>query len=180
MVRAKKVNVIILRMRWLTPCLWRVRLLPAAGEAAQYAFCYSQRRGAKESTCVRQTHGSWHWGELARSSASPRYHFEPPRAAHPFYIRLDKKNYLTYNNWMTWRLFIPNYCRIIVMLWHNGIGHWYKNSPVNTCLADGSARSTGVLPSVFLIAGSALCCRRTAKWRQKHVSDYLHCPHLLQ
>ena len=54
----------------------------------------------------------------------------------------------------------------------------YGTSPVKTNLAEGSATSSAVLPSVFRIFGSAPCCRRTGKgmllqrWK-------LHYPQLL-
>lgn len=35
--------------------------------------------------------------------------------------------------------------------------------PVRTALADGSAKSNAVLPSVFRMVGSAPCCKSTAK-----------------
>lgn len=41
---------------------------------------------------------------------------------------------------------------------------WFlSHSPVSTALAEGSARSSAVFPSVFRMFGSAQCCSRTVE-----------------
>lgn len=127
------------------------------------------RRPAAQSHSRSQTHSGV--SKCSYSLQQCTWHFPE---VHLFGIRLEIKKmwkhtfkYFIDPLWDTWRylsMFLKrwmfesnNVVRLMLaQMQHRPLGG--SSSPVRTALAEGSARSRAVRPSVFLMVGSAPCC----------------------